>query len=146
MGGYSREMSNKIQEYIHNGISGPNDWAPTGDNYYVALSTTSITESKTGLAEPTGGSYARAQVLYTTWELDTVEVPQRSRIKNKIDITFPRATSDWGTIVSGGIFDDAYPSTAFMYWFGDLVSSKVITLDTIAVFQQGDLSISSNPV
>jgi hypothetical protein len=67
-------------------------------NLYIALSTADPTEDGSGLAEPSGGSYAR--VLCNGWDTAASRATQ-----NTAAIQFARASGSWGTVTHFAIFD-----------------------------------------
>lgn len=79
--------------------------------YYVALSTAQPDDDGSGIAEPSGGGYARVAVTKNTTNF---AAPSARSIANAVDIEFPDPTSgaDWGdigwfalyTASSGGTF------------------------------------------
>ena len=76
----------------------------TPDTLYIALTTASPNATSTGvsLAEPAGGSYARAAILNDAahWTFDGYNL-----VYNTNDITFPTATGSWGRIGYWAICD-----------------------------------------
>ncbi|MGC9361097.1 MAG: phage tail fiber protein [Anaerolineae bacterium] len=105
---------------------------------YVALFTVAPSDTGGG-TEVTGGSYARAEVTNnaTNWPAASGGVKS-----NGVDITFPEATADWGTVVAFAIFDAATAGN-MLYW-GDLTASKTINSGDTAKFNAGELSITED--
>jgi hypothetical protein len=68
--------------------AGKTDWGSL-NNFYVGLTKNSCTKSAGG-AEPTGGAYARVQIVAGSWASAAT-----SQIKNSAEIEFPQATADW---------------------------------------------------
>ena len=70
---------------------------------YVALFTAVGTDAGSGFTEVSGGSYARVATSAGTWNSASDTGP--STISNASSITFPTATSGWGTVVAWGLYD-----------------------------------------
>lgn len=61
---------------------------------YVGLSTTTPSDdASSGVTEPVGGSYARVALLGSQWTTAAGRQKQSA-----VDVTFPVATADWGTV------------------------------------------------
>ena len=71
--------------------------AYTAPSIYVALSTADPLDDNSGIAEPSGGAYAR--VICSAWSRSSNEVDNDSAI------TFITATASWGTITHVALFD-----------------------------------------
>ena len=102
-------------------------------NIYVALSTADPTDDGSGLAEPSGGNYAR--VLHNTWT-----TASGGSLSNNGAITFNTATAAWGTITHVAIFDASTGGN--MLCHGALDTSKAVNNGDTAEFADGDLTIS----
>ena len=63
-------------------------------------------------------------------------------IQNTTDITFPVATSDWGSITHVGIKDAAVSGTGNLLWFGELTLAKTINTGDRLKFLTGDLIVN----
>lgn len=76
-----------------------------------------------------------------TWDVETT--PPHHYIFNKVDIMFPMATQDWGTIISFFIYDYRLPTNQESDYqcssLGPLSTPTVITDGDTAVFLTGDL-------
>jgi len=88
-----------------------------------------------GLAEPSGNSYARVVTSSASWTTSS-----GGSLSNAGDITFPQATGSWGTITHFALFDAA--SAGNMLAHGALSQSKTITSGDTAKFAAGDLDVS----
>jgi len=97
---------------------------------YLGLSTVDPEDDASGLAEPSGGSYARVATAGADWN-----AASGGSISNAQDITFPEATGDWGTCTHFALFDAA--SGGNMLAHGSLASSKHIESGEIAKFAGG---------
>ena len=132
MGSFGNFLENEI---LDNYFGGQDYAAPA--TLYIALSTADPTDDGSGLAEPSGGSYARKAVSNnkTTWS-----VASGGALSNAIDIEFVEATGSWGTITHFAVMDAA--SGGNMLAHGALGSSKSIDSGDIARFKAGELDIS----
>lgn len=103
--------------------------APT---IYVGLSTADPLDDASGLAEPSGGSYARK--TYSSW----------SRSGNAIDndgsVEFAEATGSWGTVTHFALFDAL--SGGNMLCSAALDAQRTITSGTTPRFAAGELNVT----
>jgi hypothetical protein len=98
---------------------------------YVALYTGSPTPTTTG-TEVSGGSYTRQAASFSA--------PVAGAVSNTLDITYPIATSSWGTVVAFAILDD--PNTGNMLYFGSLTTSRVVNMNDQIKFPAGQLTVT----
>jgi hypothetical protein len=114
MAGFTNYLEDKIINHLFGddtGASGADHYtAPT--TWYVGLQTVAPTDSAGG-TEVAGGGYARQSVA---WTLATGGTAQAS---NTAAITFPTASTDWGTVTHAGIYDALTG--------GNLVAFEVLT-------------------
>jgi hypothetical protein len=129
MGGFSDYWENKILDHIFGKCS----YAPP--TIHVALSTAEPADDATGLAEPSGNAYARAQTAASDWS-----TASGGTLHNANDITFPTATGSWGTITHFALFDAATGGNMLAH--GALDQPKAIGISDTAKFGAGDLDIS----
>ena len=129
MGSFTDYWENKILNHI---FSKGNYTSPT---IYVGLSTTDPLDDASGLAEPNGNGYARVQTSASDWN-----TASSGSLDNTNDITFPQATSSWGTITHFALFDAATGGNMLAH--GSLSQSKTIDSSVIARFEAGDLDIN----
>ncbi len=130
MGSLSDFVENEILDHVLLTA----DWAqPT--NLYVGLSTADPTDDATGIAEPSGGAYARVQ--HDAWDDSTARASE-----NTGTISFPEATASWSTITHFFISDA--PTGGNMIAHGALSASKTIGAGDNASFQDGAIDISFN--
>jgi len=87
-----------------------------------------------------GGNYARQAVASTDWSAPAAGTGNFSEISNNVEIQFPQASSDWGTITHFAIYD-ALTAGNLLCW-GDLSTTKTINTNDIASFGVGQLKIS----
>jgi len=100
---------------------------------YVALFTTDPTESGTGTEVSTSGTgYTRIQATFGT--------ASGGSISNSADITFPVATSSFGTVSHIGIYDAA--TAGNLLWHGALTTSKTVQSTDQFKISTGSLTIT----
>jgi hypothetical protein len=129
MGSFADYWENEILDHLF----GKGSYTPP--TIYVGLSTADPTDDTSGLAEPSGGSYARVATAGADWN-----VASGGAIDNTNDITFPEATGNWGTITHFVLFDAA--SAGNMLAHGALSVSKSISSGDTAKFAAGDLDVT----
>ena len=129
MGSFADYWENEILDHLF----GKGSYTPP--TIYVGLSTADPTDDSSGLAEPSGNSYARVATAGADWN-----VASDGAIANANDITFPEATGSWGTITHYAIFEAA--STGNMLAHGALNVSKSISSGDTAKFAAGDLDVT----
>ena len=134
MGSYSDYLENKFLDHIFG--CGTRNFTPPSD-IYVALSTADPTDSGGGLAEPSGGSYARIQTDENDWG-----TAASGALSNAEDILSPVATANWGTITHFALFDAA--SGGNMLAHGALTASQAIGIGDRLRFAAGDLDVSQD--
>jgi hypothetical protein len=128
MGSFADYLENKLLDHVHNQTAFT---SPT--NLYFALSTTTISDDGSGMTEPVGGSYARANMV-----ANTTNFPAASggAIANGVAITFPTATASWGTVTDFAIMDAA--TSGNMLGYAVLTASKTIDSGDTPSFAIGD--------
>jgi hypothetical protein len=112
--------------------------------YWVALSTTTPTDTGTNFTEPSGNGYARVSKTNDTaaWSAATAADPT---VKANLSvITFPAATGSWGTVTHVGLFTVASGGTP-VDWAA-LSASQAISSGTTASFAAGALTTSLDAV
>lgn len=102
-------------------------------NVYVALYTSSPTVGGGG-TEVSGGGYARQLATFTT--------PLSGSTSNSADITFPIASSAWGTVVAFAILDAV--SLGNMLYFGSLTASRTVQQNDQIKFPAGQLTVTES--
>lgn len=110
-------------------------------NMYVALFTTTPTDSTTG-TEVTGGSYARVAVDRTGTGF-AAAAGTTATTNPAATVTFPAATADWGTVTGFGICKSSAGalSTDLVFW-GALSASQSVPNGTTASFSTSSLSVT----
>lgn len=118
-GGISTYLANKLLDRAFNGTA----YTPPS-NIYTALSTANPTDDGSGLAEPSGGSYARVSSAGGDWNAAAAGV-----VDNASLLSYATATGAWGTITHGAMFDAL--AAGNMLFYGQLDESKnVVTGNT----------------
>jgi hypothetical protein len=129
MGSFADYWENEILDHLF----GKGSYTPP--TIYVGLSTADPTDDASGLAEPSGNSYARVATSGADWN-----TASGGTIDNANDISFPQASGSWGTLTHFALFDAA--SGGNMLAHGSLSISKIINSGDTAKFAAGDLDVS----
>jgi len=128
MGGFADYWEDKILNHIFGkAIYNP----PT---IYVGLSTSNPQDDGSGLAEPNGNSYARVLTDSSDWN-----EASGGTLSNVSDITFAKATGDWGTVTHFALFDAA--TGGHLLAHGELSQAMAIHSSDTARFAAGELNI-----
>jgi hypothetical protein len=98
-------------------------------NYYVGLSTTTISSTGTGATEPVGNSYARVAVLNTKAYFSSAA---NGELSNLSSITFPVATGSWGTI--SHVFLSDLATGGNIWYFDALQTTRIVQSGATLVF------------
>jgi len=130
MGSFGNYLENELLDHVF--MKGDYT-SPT--NIFVALSTADPTDDASGLAEPSGGSYARVSTSGSDWD-----TAASGALDNANAITFPTATASWGTITHFALYDAS--SGGNMLAHGALSASKVVGNGDTAEFAAGDLDVT----
>ncbi len=128
MGSFTDYWEDRILDHIF----GKGNYAPP--TIYVGLSTADPLDDSSGLAEPSGNSYARVQTSASDWN-----AASDGSLDNANDITFAQATGNWGTITHFALFDAATGGNMLAH--GALSQSKAIDSSDAAGFGANDLEI-----
>ena len=142
MAAMSDYLENKLIDQLFRGQT-----APTTSNLYVALFTSTPTDSTPG-TEPSGNGYARVQIAsgLTTWSgtqgagSTTASSGATGTTSNNGSITFPTPLANWGVVTHFGIFDAA--TSGNMLFHGALTITKTINQDDTVAFPAGSLSLT----
>ena len=97
---------------------------------YVALFTTSPTQSGGGL-EVTSGGYSRQTAVWTA--------PVTGQSSNFADINFPVATIAWGTVVAFGLFDA--PTAGNLLYYAPMNAPLPVQINDQVKFPAGQLQV-----
>jgi len=114
-GGITTAWANKVLDHIFK-----NDTLSVPTNLYIGASTANPTDNASGIAEPSGGAYARKN--HNAWNIASSKVTT-----NDGAITFTTATASWGEITHCFISDsvDAVLEANIIF-YGALDSSLLI--------------------
>jgi len=109
-------------------------------NYYLGLSTTTISNSGSNVTEPIGATgYARVTVpnnkTYFSYASEGV-------ILNSTDLEFPTSGSSWGTITDVFLADTSGSGTGNVWVFEALSSAKIIQDATTVTFSASAVTFS----
>ena len=105
-------------------------------NLYVGLTTTTITDAHTGTTvpgEPGAGAYARKKC-------NTFTNAAAGSLTNNIEIVFPEATANWGTVTDFFVAD--HSTTGDIIGYAKLSAAKKIGTNDTAQFATNDLKAS----
>ena len=129
--------SDYLEDVLLDEVLGGADYTPPA-TVYLALFTAAPSDSGGG-TEVSGGGYTRVAVTNNSTNWPAASGGSKS---NGVDMTFPQATADWGTVVAFAIFD-ASTAGNMLYW-GDLTTSKTINDGDTAKFAAGDITITED--
>ena len=101
----------------------------------MGLSTADPGDDGSGLAEPSGGAYARVATAASDWN-----TASGGSLDNASAIEFSEATASWGTITHFALFDAA--TAGNMLAHGSLTASKTISSGDTASFAAGALDVT----
>ena len=108
---------------------------------HVGLSTADPTDDASGIAEPSGGSYARVAVTNNDTNFPNAGAGHKH---NGADITFTTAGASWGTVTAFGLFDSAIGGANNLLYWAELSVDKTIGAGDTAKFAAGDLTFSED--
>jgi len=128
---FSDYLENKVLDHILGKT------AYTMPTVYVGLSTADPLDNASGLAEPSGGGYARVATTGADWNAASA-----GSASNANALTFPAATASWGTVTHFALFDAA--SAGNMIASGALTVAKAIGNGDTAKFDVGQLTTTLN--
>lgn len=129
MGSFSDYLEDELLDHVF----GKGSYTPP--TIYIALSTADPLDDGSGLAEPSGNGYARAQTAGTDWN-----AASGGAIDNANAIAFNEATGSWGTVTHFALMDAASGGNVLVH--GVLSASKSIGSGDTAEFAAGDLDVS----
>jgi hypothetical protein len=129
-------MSNYLEAKVLDHITGRAAFA--APSIYIGLSMADPGEDAAGLAEPTGGSYARVAHNGTAkWA-----AAANGAAATSAECTFPTATGDWGTITHMCIFDAL--TNGNLLWSGAFAQAKDVLNGDTARIGSGQLTLTLN--
>jgi hypothetical protein len=129
MGSFSNYWENKVLDHLFGKGAYP---PPT---IYAGLSAANPGEDGSGLSEPSGGGYARAQTAASDWN-----AASGGLLNNAVPIAFDVATDDWGTLTHFALFDAAAGGNMLAH--GVLNQAKTVNSTDTAEFPAGDLNVT----
>lgn len=104
-------------------------------NIYVGLSTADPTKDGSGIAEPSGGGYARVSTAAADWNAAAAGV-----LDNANAVTFPAPSGSWGSPAYFTLHDAAAAGNLLAY--GALETVQAVGLGSTAPsFAAGDLIV-----
>ena len=126
MAEFSNYLEDKLLDHVLRNVS-----YTSPNTVYVGLYTSNPNEGNTG-TEISGGSYARQPLSVTT--------ASGGVVTSSADVTFPQATTSWGTISHIGLLDALTSGNLLMYTA--LTTSKVIDSGDVLKIATGSLTAS----
>jgi len=107
---------------------------------WIGLSTATLNEDASSLAEPSGNGYARVAVVNST----NIWSPAAAGVKrNAAAIAFPTATGSWGNCTDFAVWAAATSTGVGAYiGYGVLGTPKNVTNGDVPTFGVGSLSIT----
>ena len=125
---------NKSQDFIFGAIS----FTPPG-NYYLGLSTSTISSSGSNATEPSGANYARVALPNTK---STFTYSSSGCLVNNALVSFPQSSGSWGTIINIGLWDSL--TSGSIYYYTTLNPAIVIQANTTVTFSASAITISQS--
>ncbi|NCV21339.1 MAG: hypothetical protein EBV45_05240 [Chloroflexi bacterium] len=131
-------VSSYLEGAILNQVVGGSSYTPAA-TLYIGLWNTTLSDVSTGLTagEVAGGGYSRVAVSNDSTHWPAASSGSKS---NALSITFPYATSSWGTVRTVAILDASTGGNILFFSTPSPVVS-VAQYDTL-VFAPGDLTLS----
>ncbi len=123
-------LSNYAENKILDHLIGKTSF--TMPTVYVGLSTANPGETASGLAEPSGGSYARVATTGADWA-----AASSGSNSNAQELAFTTATGAWGTITHFALFDDLTGGNMLVY--GALTQAKAVISGDTPKFDVGSM-------
>ena len=109
-------------------------------NYYMGLSTTTISSSGSNSSEPTGAAgYARVTIANT--KASNFGYASSGCITNSASLVFGQSSGSWGTIVDVFLADASASATGNIWYFQSLTTPKIVQGDTIVSFSASAITI-----
>jgi hypothetical protein len=131
------DFTTYTEEKIVNWMVGDSDMPLAHSNVYVALHTSDPTNSGEN-NEVTASSYSRVSTAASTdWDITS------NTFENLIDIEFPEAQEDWGSITHFTLWDGPDATDNALAWSA-LDRDREITTGDAPVFRDGTLNGSVN--
>jgi hypothetical protein len=128
---FSNYLNNELLDHLFG--CGSRNWSAPA-NLYMALSSADPGPSGSGLAEPSGGNYARVSTSAATWAVSANGI-----VANGAEIAFNAASSPWGTMTHLALLSAASGGNLVAY--GPLTTSRVVSLNDVVRFSVGQASV-----
>lgn len=135
MAGMIDSFEAAILDHITSGGGGTTD--PT--NWYVALYTAAPNEDGTGGTEVSASEYQRQTMTPGDWAAAVSGQP--STCSNSSTVTFPAATSSWGTVTHFGLCSAGVKAAADVQIWGALDTSKAVNNGDTVSFAASALTL-----
>jgi hypothetical protein len=124
---------------ILNNVFGAVGFTPPA-NYYLGLSTTTISSSGSNATEPTGGKgYARVAVANNK---SNFSYASSGCLVIAVEESFPESTASWGTVSDIFLADTSGSATGNVWFYQALSSPKVIQEYTTNTFSGSSIAFS----
>ena len=125
-------QKNFIQDYNFGGVS----YTPPA-NYYLGMSSTSISVNGSNVTEPTSGSYARVLIPNTKgyWTYSS-----SGCVVNSGPVTFVQSSGSWATMVDIALFDSL--TSGSVRYYTTLPSPITVAVNTTVSFSASSINIS----
>ena len=132
-------FGNTIENLVLDSMIGSTQLLST-NTLWVGLSTATINDDATGLAEPSGNGYARVATVNST----NLWAAAASGVKaNAAAIAFPTATGSWGNVTAFAVWRAATSDgVGSLVGKGTLGLAKNVTNGDVPTFGVGSLSIT----
>lgn len=128
---YSDYLEKKILDHVFNKSS------YTIPTIYAAVSTADPLDDASGIAEPSGNSYARVTTAGSDWNAATSGA---GTLTNANAVTFPQASGSWGTLTYIALYDASTSGNLLMS--GALTASKAIGSNDTLSFAAGQITVT----
>lgn len=132
-GGKSSYLANALLDHA---LGGAEYERP--ETVWVALHTADPTDAGTG-DEVSGGGYVRAALANDEISWSTAFMGEKS---NQVQVVFPTATEDWGTVTHFGLWDAAEGGN--LLYHGSLATAQTISTGTNALFRMGAITVTED--
>ncbi len=113
-GSFTNLAAQKYLDHIFGGNS------KSSHSPYLGAFLTTPTPNGPG-SEPTGGGYTRVALDGTYFSDSTT-----GSVTQLLDISFPRATANWGQIVGFGLFDSSVAGNCLVFWHAEDIEMIMI--------------------
>jgi len=122
---------------INDRLFGSTAYTPPA-TYYLGISTTAVTQSGTGIAEPTDTAYSRIAI---TNNKTNFGASSSGVVSNIVQFQFPESLVSWGVIGYWFISDSL---TGGNIWYrGSLLTSRTVESQTTLILPVGSLDVTT---